>query len=117
MSVVVAIKQDGVVYLAADTMVTCGDSKRHLRTDSSQKVWQVEDTPHCIMGGAGYLRDINLIRYCTSELVPEANILKDDINIGVIMLNTVPVIFETVRNYAKVVDIGDKPNNFNSEFL
>lgn len=117
MSVVVAIKQDGVVYLAADTMVTYGDSKRHLNSDSSQKIWKVEDTPNCVMGGAGYLRDINLIRYCTAELVPEANVIKDDINIGVIMLNMVPIIFDAIRNYSKIVDIGDKGTNFNSEFL
>ena len=30
MSVVIAIKKDNVVYMAADTMITYGDSKRHL---------------------------------------------------------------------------------------
>ena len=70
MSVVIAIKKDNVVYMAADTMITYGDSKRHLYSESSQKIWAVSDTPNCIMGGTGYLRDINLIHHCTNELVP-----------------------------------------------
>lgn len=117
MSVVVAIKQDGVTYMAADTMVTLGDSKRHLTSDSSQKIWAVNDTANCIMGGAGFLRDINLIRYCTQELVPEANIMKEDLNVGVIMMQTVPVIFESIRNYAQVVDGEDAKVEMASSFL
>ena len=117
MSVVIAIKENNVVYMAADTMVTYGDSKRHLTSTSSQKIWKVEDTPNCIMGGAGYLRDINLIRYCTKELVPEANIIKEDLNVGVIMMETVPIIFDTMRNYSKIVDGEDKQQPFASSFL
>ena len=117
MSVVIAIKDHGVVYMGADTMVTYGDSKRHLNSESSQKIWKVTDTPNCIMGGAGYLRDINLIRYCTQELVPEANIIKGNIDIGVIMQNTVPMIFESIRAYSKVVDSGEKSLQFGSSFL
>lgn len=117
MSVVIAIKENGKVYMAADTMVTYGDSKRHLTSDSSQKIWAVNDTPNCIMGGAGYLRDINLIRYCTQELVPEANIIKEDINVGTIMINTVPIIFETIKNYATIVDVENKPSQFASSFM
>ena len=69
------------------------------------------------MGGAGYLRDINLIRYCTKELVPEANIIKEDLNVGVIMMETVPIIFDTMRNYSKIVDGEDKSQSFASSFL
>ena len=98
MSVVIAIKENGVTYMAADTQVSFGDSKRHLKSDSLQKVWAVTDTPHCIMGGVGLTRDLNLIRYCTSELIPEASVLKNEINVGTIMLNTVPAIFESIRN-------------------
>ena len=38
MSVVIAIKENGVTYMAADTQISFGDSKRHLKSDSLQKV-------------------------------------------------------------------------------
>ena len=117
MSVVIAIKENGVTYMAADTQISFGDSKRHLKSDSLQKVWAVTDTPHCIMGGVGLTRDLNLIRYCTSELIPEASVLKNEINVGTIMLNTVPAIFESIRNYTQLVTGCDKDIPINSEFL
>ena len=117
MSVVIAIKENGVTYMAADTQISFGDSKRHLKSDSLQKVWVVTDTPHCIMGGVGLARDLNLIRYCTSELIPEASVLKNEINVGTLMLNTVPTIFESIRNYTQLVTGCDKDIPINSEFV
>lgn len=117
MSVVIAIKENGIIYMAADTMVTLGDSKRHLTSNSSQKIWAVNDTSNCIMGGAGYLRDINLIRYCTNNLVPEANIIKEDIDTGTIMQNTVPIIFDTIREYSSIVSSDPDDVEFASEFV
>ena len=117
MSVVIAIKENGVTYMAADTQISFGDSKRHLKSDSLQKVWAVTDTPHCIMGGVGLARDLNLIRYCTSELIPEASVLKNEINVGTIMLNTVPAIFESIRTYTQLVTGCDKDIPINSEFV
>ena len=117
MSVVIAIKENGVSYMAADTQISFGDSKRHLKSDSLQKVWAVTDTPHCIMGGVGLTRDLNLIRYCTSELIPEASVLKNEINVGTIMLNTVPAIFESIRNYTQLITGCDKDIPINSEFV
>lgn len=117
MSVVIAIKKDNVIYMAADTMVTYGDSKRHLYSESSQKIWAVSDTPHCVMGATGYLRDINLIHHCTNELVPEAAIIREDLNIGIIMQYTVPTIFETIRNYTKVVMPENQSFEFCTSFL
>ena len=117
MSVVVAIKENGVTYMAADTQVSFGDSKRHLKSDSLQQVWAVTDIPNCIMGGVGLARDLNLIRYCTSELIPEASVLKNEINVGTIMLNTVPAIFESIRTYTQLVTGCDKDIPINLEFF
>ena len=117
MSVVIAIKENGVTYMAADTQISFGDSKRHLKSDSLQKVWAVTDTPNCIMGGVGLARDLNLIRYCTSELIPEASVLKNEINVGTIMLNTVPAIFESIRTYTQLVTGCDKDIPISSEFV
>ena len=117
MSVVIAIKENGVTYMAADTQISFGDSKRHLKSDSLQKIWVASDIPNCIIGGVGLARDLNLIRYCTSELIPEAAVLKNDITVGTIMLSTVPVIFESIRNYTQLVTGCDKDIPINSEFL
>ena len=117
MSVVIAIKENGITYMAADTQISFGDSKRHLKSDSLQKIWAVSDIPHCIIGGVGLARDLNLIRYCTNELIPEASVLKNEINVGTIMINTVPVIFESIRNYTQLVSGCDKDIAINSEFL
>ena len=69
------------------------------------------------MGGVGLARDLNLIRYCTSELIPEASVLKNEINVGTIMLNTVPAIFESIRTYTQLVTGCDKDIPINSEFV
>lgn len=117
MSVVVAIKENGIVYMAADTQITIGDSKRHLKTDSLQKIWAIQDIPHSLMGGVGLARDLNLIRYCTSELIPEARVLDGNIDVGTIMLNTVPVVFESIRNYTKLVTGSENDIPIVSEFI
>ncbi len=102
MSVVVGIKEQGKIYMAADTMITYGDSKRYLRNEHTQKVWVVEDTPKCIMGCVGMLSDLNVVRYCSGQLVPELNVLKNDINIGTIIVNTVPQITGVIADYGKI---------------
>ena len=102
MSVVVAIKENGKIYMGADTMVTYGDSKRYLTTEHTQKVWVVEDTPSCIMGCVGLLSDLNLIRYCGQHLVPELAVLKNEVDTGVIIQNTVPQLFGLIKDYNEV---------------
>ena len=117
MSVVIAIKENGITYMAADTQVSFGDSKRHLKSNSLQKVWAVNDIDNCIMGGVGLTRDLNLIRYGTHELIPEANVLKNDITVGTIMLETVPIIFESIRNYTELVTGSKDEIEIMSEFV
>lgn len=102
MSVVVAIKEDGKIYMGADTMVTYGGSKRYLTTPHTQKVWVVEDTPNCIMGCVGMLSDLNLVRYCGQHLVPEVAALKNEVNIGVLIQATVPKLFGLIQEYNDV---------------
>ena len=69
------------------------------------------------MGGVGLARDLNLIRYCTSELIPEAAVLKNDITVGTIMLDTIPIIFESIRNYTMLVTGCEKDIPIQSEFI
>lgn len=68
------------------------------------------------MGGVGYLRDLNVIRYCTHEIIPEINVLTDTVDIGVLMRESVPVIVQSIRNYAQMVT-GEENTPFESCFF
>ncbi len=62
MSVVVAIKKDNVVYVGADSQVTCGGTKASLSNPNNYKIWPVKGVDHCLMGAVGELRDACVIR-------------------------------------------------------
>lgn len=108
MSVVIGLKQNGKVYLAADTMVTYGDSKRYLRNLDAQKIWKVDSVDNCIMGGVGYLRNVSLIRYAPTSLFPEADILKGNINTGTLINFTAPTIASTIIEYDNIMGTKSK---------
>ncbi len=61
MSVVLAIKENGKVWLAADSQATRGDEKMLLTDPNNFKVWRPKMHEHLIMGGVGTLRDLNIV--------------------------------------------------------
>ena len=117
MSVVVAIKENGVIYMGADTMVTVGSGRRQLKTPHTQKIWSVNDTPNCIMGGVGYLSVINLIRYCSKNIVPELAVLKNELDAGVIMEETMPQLCALITEYRKMCNTFEEKEGITSEFV
>lgn len=62
MSVVVAIKENGKVYIGADSQVTRGGSRITQQNPNNYKVWKVEGSNNCVMGHVGNTRDANIIR-------------------------------------------------------
>ena len=62
MSVVVAIKQDGVVYMGCDSQVTKGSTRVSLKNPNNYKIWNVRGVDHCIMGHVGLVREANVVR-------------------------------------------------------
>lgn len=104
MSTVVAFKHKDIVYLAADTQVTIGDSKRELKSLNCQKIWKVDGIDNCVMGGVGLLRDINYVHHCIKNLIPEEKIKLGEVNIGTIMGEVVPKIYDGIKAYTKHFD-------------
>ena len=74
MSVVVAIKANGGVYLASDTQVSAGQTKTYLTNENNYKAWKYPDVQGVVVGGTGnaytmeivqtgeYFRDVDIDR-------------------------------------------------------
>ncbi len=61
MSVVIAVKDGDRVLVAADSQFSRGDSKGLLLNPASMKVWRPTGHTNVVMGGAGALRDLNIL--------------------------------------------------------
>lgn len=62
MSVVVAIKENGNVYIGADSQSTKGSTRITLRNPNNYKVWKVINSNNTLMASVGSARDANIIR-------------------------------------------------------
>lgn len=99
MSVVVAVKKDGVVYLGADSQVTCCGCKKTV-TPNNFKIWHVNDEESCLMGHVGVVRDANVIK-TYHGFISELDILHNNINYDFIVNSLVVDIVNVLdkRNY------------------
>ena len=115
MSVVVAIKKDGVVYMGADSQVTRGGTRRSLSNPNNYKIWKVKGVDNCIMGHVGNLRDACVIRVM-NDLVREIDIIHDDIDFEYVVCRIVPYIINELKenNY---ISTDVKFENMDSRFL
>ena len=62
MSVVVAIKENGNVYIGADSQSTKGSTRITLRNPNNYKIWKVINSNNTLMASVGSARDANVIR-------------------------------------------------------
>ena len=62
MSVVVAIKKDGIVYMGADSQVSRGGTRMTLSNPNNYKIWSLCDVDRSLMGSVGSLRTNNIIK-------------------------------------------------------
>lgn len=95
MSVVVAIKKDGVVYMGADSQVTRGGTRISLSNPNNFKIWKVKNVPNCLMGHVGTIRDACVIRII-NDMVDEIDIINDNINFEFVVTKIVPKIIKTL---------------------
>lgn len=102
MSVVVAIKEKGKIYLGCDSQVSCGGTRTTLKNPNNYKIWKVQNTERCLMGAVGNLRDACLIR-TMDDLITEYNIYKKHICFDFVVNKIVPDIIEKLKdaNYLK----------------
>lgn len=98
MSVVVAIKKDGIVYFGADSQVTKGGTRTTLSNPNNYKIWSVADADNCLMGCVGTLRAGNVLKVADG-LVPEIVALKDKVNFRFVVRDLVPRIMDELKAY------------------
>ena len=115
MSVVVAIKDGGKIYLGADYQVTKGGTRKTLKNPNNYKIWKVIGTENCLMGHVGYLRDANIVRLM-DRLVTEYSVYKNYVDYEYVVKNIVPNIVDELKSYGMIKD--DKfVDSINSEFI
>lgn len=116
MSVVVAIKKDGVVYMGADSQVSRGGTRTTLSNPNNYKIWKVRDVDNCLMGAVGSLRSSNIIKVC-DDLVPEIVDIKDSVNFRFVVRSLVPHLMEELNEYNALGKDRDEMPNMDAEFL
>lgn len=102
MSVIVAIKEKGKIYVGCDSQVTQGSTRSTLKNKNNYKIWQVNNADHCIMGHVGLVRDANVVRLM-ENLIDDYAVCKKEINYRYVVKYVVPQIIEELKkfNYIK----------------
>ena len=103
MSVVVAIKKDGKVYLGADSQVTRGGTRSTLKNPNNYKIWKVDGVDHCLMGHVGAVRDANIIRLM-SGAISNYDVVMNYIDYGFVVKRIVPEIVSELKNAGYLKD-------------
>lgn len=79
MSVIVAIKENGKIYIGADSQSTRGSCRASLSNPNNYKIWKVKGVDNCIMGHVGALKDACAIRVM-NDLVRKIDEINGDID-------------------------------------
>ena len=117
MSVVVAIKKDGKVYLGADSQVTKGGTRQTLKNPNNYKIWKVKNADHCLMAHVGAVRDANVVR-TIGHLVDEIALLRHEVNYDLVVRDIVPHILQQLQAFGYVAkEEGKCFEGMDSEFL
>lgn len=103
MSVVVAIKDGGKIYLGSDSQVTRWGTRTTLRNPNNYKLWKVIGVDNCLMGHVGMLRDANIVRLM-DRLVTEYSVYKNYIDYEYVVKEIVPAIVNELKTYGMVKD-------------
>lgn len=115
MSVVVAIKKDGVVYLGSDSQVTRGGTRTSLTNPNNFKIWKVKGVDNCLMGHVGLLRDACVIRVM-ENLVREIDVIHDEVDFEYVVTRVVPKIIDELKEF-NYIEIEGKFKNMESKYL
>lgn len=103
MSVVVAIKEKGKVYIGVDSQVTRGGTRSTLKNQNNYKIWRVKDVDNCLMAHVGNIIDANVIRVM-DDLVTEYNVFKNHIDYEFVVKSVVPDIINELKKYGYIED-------------
>ena len=116
MSVVVAIRENGKIYMGADSQVTKGGTRVTLKNPNNYKIWKVDGGEHCLMGQVGNLRDGNVIRLMR-DVFDDYDEFYERVNYRFVVKYLVPEIIKSLRDakYIKVTD--EYVDSLDSSFL
>ena len=97
MSVVVAIKENGKIYLGCDSQVSSGGTRTTLKNPNNYKIWNISGLPGCFMGSVGDLRDACLIR-TSDEVLTDYDLYRDRVDYSFVVNHMVPTIINLLRD-------------------
>lgn len=109
MSVVIALKKNGRIYMASDSQVTKGGSRSSLSNPNNYKIWKVRGVDNCLMGHVGNLRDACALRVI-SNLVREIDVIHEDIDFEYVVERIEPMIRDVLKEHEFI----DKDNPYKS---
>lgn len=115
MSVIVAIKKDGIVYVGTDSQVTYGSTKAILKTPNNYKIWTPFNSEHCIMGSVGFFRDACAVRV-DPDIVSYEGIPMGEMTYAYVVNQVEPKIRECLIKH-KFLSDSNPYENFGSSFL
>ena len=114
MSVVIAIKDDDKVYIAADSLCSSGSSKVTLSNPNNYKMWKTKGLENSIMCHTGNCRDIGIVRF--NNFIPEARALTGDIDMDFVQGQMIYDIFDALDSHGFLARDDDGPR-MTSSFL
>ena len=113
MSVTIGIKENGKVYLAADSQCSLGNTKRTISNPNNFKIWKTKGLNNSIMTHTGACKDLGVIRY--KRFIPETLAMRGDIDIEFVQGRMVYDMFDALDERG-FTDKEDGPS-MNSSFL
>ena len=116
MSVVVAIKKDGIIYMGADSQVSRGGTRTTLSNPNNYKIWAVRAVDNCLMGSVGTLRANNIMKVADS-LIPEIVDIKNAVSFGFIVKSLVPRMFDELDEYKVLAKDSEDAIHMDADFL
>lgn len=114
MSVVVAIKENGRVYMGSDSQVTKGGTRITLKNPNNYKIWRVDGSDNAVMGHVGNVRDANIVRLMSS-VVDEYDEYKNRVGYRFVVKYLVPEIIRSLKEASYIKD--EAPVQLDSSFL
>lgn len=105
MSLIVAVKDPKTksVYLGCDSIVSKGNKVSYSTNAAWSKIWtedlDEEEDRVFVMGGAGYLRDIQLVQYNHLDPLTICKMRKEGLSAEQVALDFSETIFQILANY------------------
>ena len=116
MSVVAAVKQNGVIYIGADSQATKGGSRSTLKNPNNYKIWKVIGSDNCLMAQVGNVRDGNVVRLM-DNIIDDYDEYCERVNYRFVVKYVVPEIIKTLKNYNFLKMSDDYLDSLDSSFL